>query len=87
MVGSSAVAAGDAVVDAAGDERLEPLWLVADLQLQEPCAGVALDLGSFDAVRHRRRERVLDRADEEVRGGLDRASGHVSAVCGAHSRP
>ncbi len=51
----------------AAHEALEQLGPVAELQLQEAGAGVGLLGGAADAVLERRRARVLDRADEEVR--------------------
>ncbi len=62
-----------------GCERLEPLRVVADLQLEE--AGARLDLlpGPGRPVVERRRSRVLHRADEQARGRLDRAAGQVPA--------
>ena len=50
-----------------GHEALELLGPVAELQLQEARAGARLLGARSDAVVERRRARVLDRADEEVR--------------------
>src|SRR6476659_277323 len=63
-----------------GAERLELLGLVTDLQLQEASARARLLEGALRAVGERRSARVLDGADEEVRGGLELAAREVLAA-------
>src|SRR5579864_399612 len=61
-------------------ERREPLGLEAHLQLQEARTCAYLLERAVDAVVVRRRTRVLDRPEEEVRRGTDVAAGEVGAV-------
>ena len=63
-----------------GAERLELRGLVTDLQLQEARARARLLERALRAVGQRRRARVLDGADEEVRRGLDLAAREVLAA-------
>src|SRR3954471_820430 len=58
-------ARGEAGRDRLGRERLEALGHEADLQLQEPRAGVGLLRRARDPMPERRRTGVLDRADEQ----------------------
>src|SRR3954471_24763453 len=58
-----------------GHERLEALGHEADLQLEEARAGVGLLRGAGDADAERRRAGVLDRADQQARGGGEAAAG------------
>ena len=63
-----------------GAERLELRGLVTDLQLQEARARARLLERALRAVGQRRSARVLDGADEEVRGGLELAAREVLAA-------
>src|SRR3954451_5430740 len=69
----------------AGHEGLELLGPVADLQLQEARSRARLHQRALDAVLDRRGTRILHRADEEPRRGLERPSGQVAAL-GQHAR-
>ena len=64
-------------MDGTGHELLQPVGVVADLQLQEPRAGLRLLQRPLDAVRVRRRTRVLHRPDEQVRRRVELAAGQV----------
>src|SRR3954454_18904774 len=58
-------------------ERREALGLEADLQLQEPSTRPNLLERAVDAVLVRRRARILDRADEELRCRIDLLAGEI----------
>src|SRR6476661_3944826 len=63
-----------------GHERVEPLRLEGDLELDEPGARGRLLVGPGDAVLVRWRAGVLDAADEELRRRIDAAAGQVPAL-------
>src|SRR3954447_18825175 len=71
-------AVGEAGRDRLGDERLEALGHEADLQLQEPRAGVGLLRRARDPMPERRRTGVLDRADEQPRRRIEDAAREVA---------
>ena len=64
----------------ADHEALEVAAVEADLQLQELRSGVGLLQRALDAILERRRARVLDCAEEEVRRRVDRAAGEVATA-------
>src|SRR2546423_1085403 len=71
---------GEPFRDSLGEKRLEPLRLERDLQLQEACAGAHLRQRAIDPVVVRRRARILDRAEEELRRRVNLAPGEIRAA-------
>src|SRR5439155_21776374 len=70
-------ALGKPLRDGHGHEPLEHVGVETQLELEEAGSRLHLLQRALDAVLVGRRTRVLDRADEEVRRGVDRASGQV----------
>ena len=61
------------------DERLEPVRVITDLELEEPCSGRDLLRRTAGAVIEWWRARVLDGSDEERGSWIDLASREVAA--------
>src|SRR5487761_1120957 len=71
---------GEALVHGLAHERLGLLGPEADLELEEARPRADLLQRAVDAVVERRRAGVLDRSEEQMRRGVDRASGEIPAV-------
>ena len=63
-----------------GNEGLEALGVITDLQLQKARASEDLFGGALGAIVERVRGRVLDGADHEARGGIDLATRQVATL-------
>src|SRR5262245_37475437 len=77
--GEECALVAEPLLDGLGEERLQLLRPEGHLELEEARAGAHLLQRAIDAVVVRRRARVLDRAEEELRRRIDLAAREVRA--------